>query len=199
MSPGVPGMRYREGVKRVLRLRSLSVVALAWAGATLGHVVGYLLAHPDAAARHARLAATGHGSFGLLAAAAAAAGVGALAVLALRRDGRMGSGSLVLRLVPLQTAILCAGEVVERGMDPGAAFRDPAVLLALAVQAVVAGAAALLVRAAHLAVDAVRARRRLPLRAPGRLPRPALVPLPAVAAPRSSSGRRRAPPLPLAA
>lgn len=176
----------------------LAVAGLAAGGMVAGHTLGYAVAEPDAALRADHLAATGHGSFGLLACVAAAAAL--LAVAAVARRAATGSGEPGPTLSPLATAQVLAFalvELVERGGSAAVAARDPAVVVGLLLQVGVAALLARLVggvaRVARLL--ARRPRRRARERAARPLPEDPL-------APRSQlllGAPRRAPPLPSAA
>jgi hypothetical protein len=182
--------------------RFFFLVPLAFAGAVAGHILGYLVSFPGANARLAALLGTGHGSFGQLAAGAVVAAAAALVALTIRARGREAIGFrwLTARLVPLQLAIFFSLEFIERGFDPEQTFDDPAVLVGLVAQVIVALGAALVARGAQEVARSIRSAGALcALRALARLPRPAR----ASSLPHSRRGRwdarRRAPPLPQAA
>ncbi|HEV8572173.1 MAG TPA: hypothetical protein VGR49_03860 [Actinomycetota bacterium] len=175
---------------------------LAFAGAVAGHALAYTASHPEIHERTAALLVTGHGSFGRLVAGAAAAGLAALVVLALRARRReaIQFSWLVARLVPLQLAIFTSLELAERGFDAQRTFGDPAVLAGLVAQVLVALGAALLARGVERVARSIRSA-SFPaiLRAPARLPRPVPAAPPSRFRWRRGDTRRRAPPLPLAA
>jgi hypothetical protein len=178
--------------------RGVIAAGTAWAGLVLGHLLAYAVAYPDDGIRQAHLAATGHGWLDLVTLSLLAV-IPAVVVLtsasALR--GRP-AGVTWSRIAALQVPAFLLIEVAERGSAIGGAFSDPAVLLGIAVQLVVAAAAALLLRAvAAIVVAAVRTRR---VRTPARTAPPPvlhhLVPPYLVHLVRS---RRRAPPVPIGA
>jgi hypothetical protein len=106
---------------------------------------------------------------------------------------------LASRLVVLQLAIFALLELTERGFEPQETFSDPAVLVGLAAQVLVALGSALLARGAQGTVQAIlggpRTRR---VRAPAvlRFITPEEIPARATLL---GPERRRAPPLPLPA
>lgn len=153
-----------------------AVATVAWSGLILGHVVAYVLAYPLEGTRHAHLLATGHGSFGLLALAGLVAVPVALVLsvahgLAGRDD--LSVRGTALRLAAVQTAGFLLLEVAERHLSVAAALSDPAVLIGVVVQIVVAVAGALLlvflVRGARSLVGRQRRTRRAPAALPPRL------------------------------
>ena len=175
------------------RGRSLAL-GLAAGGVVGGHALAYTLAYPLAAARRAHLDEIGHDGFPvLLVLGCAAAGLALVStfVRAARRDDlapRVGS------LLWLQVGLFLALELAERGFDPSAGASDPAVVVGLPVQAVLAVALAWLARGvaevAHRLTEVsapVRPRRPAPARRPGRVAEP--VPPDPIA-----FGPRRAPP-----
>jgi hypothetical protein len=134
-------------------LRAVVLFATAAAGLVGGHLLGYSFAEPDARARDALLARTGHSylSKALIVAAAAAivAGIGASVlgfVRARRRgEGPLRFGSVALPLVALQVTgflLLEAGERLLAGV-PGADLLSPVILVGLPLQALVAALGAL--------------------------------------------------------
>ncbi|MGH2682124.1 MAG: hypothetical protein ACRDIX_02700 [Actinomycetota bacterium] len=179
--------------------RLAAVMALAWAGAVTGHVLGYALSHPVAAERAAWLQSTGHGSFDIVLVVAGTAGAAAVAVAALRTSGPLTRvGGLAVRLLPLQLVMFSFVELAERSFDPEAAMADPAVLLGLVLQVATAGGLALLTRGAQQTARVLNGTRPVPrLRAPGFFtsptPRTDVPARPAFL----DAVRRRAPPLPL--
>jgi hypothetical protein len=177
--------------------RALLLGPLAFAGAVTGHVLGYLVSHPEAHERSAALLSAGHGSFGRLVTGAAAAGAAALVVLAVRAGRREAIRFrwLAARLVPLQIAIFALLELAERGFDPQRTFGDPAVFVGLAAQILVALGAALLARGVE---DVVRSFRSLALprqRAPARSPLPRRASILRARSGKRWDALRRAPPL----
>jgi hypothetical protein len=182
-------------VRRAARADPFALAGLAAGGVAAGHALGYALAQPDPALRAAHLAATGHGSFGLLACAAGVAALVAVAGVAWRAAAGSADRAPAFRHVAA-AQVLAFGllEVVERGFSPAAAARDPAVLVGLLLQVAVAGALA------HLVRGVVRAARLLAPRprTPGRRDAPRPLPDdPVVPRSRLLLGTpRRAPPLP---
>lgn len=134
-------------MRTFLRSRALLVASAAWGGVIVGHLGGYLAAFPTGPERAAHLHASGHGSFGMLAAAAAVAGLVALLCTGLRsrssgRSPRVWTAALALAAVQVPGFLVL--EVAERHFSLGAALADPAVVLGLAVQVIVACGVALL-------------------------------------------------------
>jgi hypothetical protein len=183
----------------VRRRDALIAAGTAWAGLVLGHLLAYALAYPGEAARRSHLAGTGHGWLDVVTLSLLAVVPAVLALTAIRSLSAGSRGTTWIRLAALQVPAFLLIEVAERGASFDRALTDPAVLLGLAVQVVVAAVAALLLRGFSRTVAAVAARRR-PSRAPSAT-------APAVAAPdvepphlvRLVRSRRRAPPLPIAA
>jgi hypothetical protein len=169
----------------------------AWAGLVLGHLLAYALAYPDTAGRRAHLAGTGHGWLDLVTLSLLAVVPAVLALTAIRALRGGHGGATWLRLSALQVPAFLLIEVLERGSSIDQAFADPAVLLGLVVQVVVAAVTALLLGGFARAVAAVsRLRVRRPRPTPiGRPHVPELVPPHLL---RLARTRRRAPPLPIA-
>ncbi|MBI4260457.1 MAG: hypothetical protein HY658_07810, partial [Actinobacteria bacterium] len=156
------------------RIRWLPAAGLAWGGVVLGHLVAYLLASPDPAARAAHLSATGHGGFHTLVMAVAGALPVALALVAARAVRPGGEppsrGATAIVLLSLQVPGFALVESVERG-SVALALADPVVLGGLAVQVVLALLGAVASTAFERAVGEVaRALRSVP---PRRAPSPA--------------------------
>jgi hypothetical protein len=173
----------------------------AWIGLVLGHVASYALAYPSGQTRHAHLLLTGHGWMGPALVSLAAAIPAVLAVAAARsaRIGPLILRPLATRLTGAQIAAFLLVEVAERHADLGRALSDPAVLVGVVVQALVAVALALLLSGFTRGVVAVvrrRHRARILTRLPSQPAVQLLVPHPLalLAVP-----RRRAPPLVLVA
>jgi hypothetical protein len=180
-----------------VRHRALHVAGLSLGGVVLGHCLAYLLVHPVAHDRHAALQATGHGSFGLLALTAVVAVPLTLAFVGARAwfgQGTPGTGRTALRLAAIQVPAFAAVEIVERGSSPAAAFGDPVVAVGLALQVVLAVAAAVLVSLFVRAVRRAAAGRAIPETDPPVHPRP-ITHDDAAPAWRLGRGRRRAPPV----
>jgi hypothetical protein len=149
-------------------LRAVVLFATALVGLVGGHLLGYLFAIPDAGARDALLARTGHSylSKALIVASAAAIVAGATAsVLGAARARQPGRGPLsyrnvALHLVALQLVGFLLLEVAERLLAgaPGADLLSPVLIVGLPLQAVVAAVGALvLVLVARTAAAVVRA------------------------------------------
>jgi len=171
------------------------VGGLAAGGVAVGHVLGYALAQPDPELRAAHLAATGHGSFGLLACVAGVAALVAVAGVAWRAaTGRDHRGPALGRLAAIQPLAFALVELAERGFSVPAAVRDPSVLVGLVLQVVVAAALAHLVRGVVRAAGLLARRPPPPARrdAPRPLPNDPVVPRPRLLL----GAPRRAPPLP---
>jgi hypothetical protein len=183
------------------RLRT-PLVGIALGGMVTGHALGYLAALPVGAVRAAHLAATGHGSFPLLALVALLAAGASLVAVGIRslREARAPSvAATAVQLAGLQAALFLMLELAERGFDAERLLSDPCVRLGVVAQLLVALASAFLIRLLVRAVHAVAARpRALRSRAEGFLPAHASEP--GGPPPAHLRGRRRrAPPLPLAA
>jgi hypothetical protein len=108
---------------------ALLLLGTAWAGAVAGHTLTYLLTVPQAAARDALLASTGHNYWAAAVAVALVLGlVSATAVVVrqfrggLRGERTMGADGvprLARRLAALQISIFLVQEILER-LDVGA-------------------------------------------------------------------------------
>jgi hypothetical protein len=121
--------------------RVVAVAGLAWGGTIMGHLLSYLLAYPEGPARTGHLAATGHGSFRvavLTAVAALAIGAGLTVLRALRPRSSFVLRQLALTLAAIQLPGFAFLETAERGFDAAAAVGDPAVLVGLVLQPVLA-------------------------------------------------------------
>ncbi len=168
----------------------------AWAGLVIGHLLAYALAYPEEGTRRAHLAATGHGWLDIVSLSLLAV---IPAVLLLTTEGAIRRRPAVTgwsRLAALQVPAFLLIELAERGSAIGGAFTDPAVLLGLVLQLVVAGVAALLLRGFSVLVAAVAR----PRQARERAERARFPALPQIASPhlvRLVRSRRRAPPLPI--
>lgn len=179
------------------RLRGSQLAGIASAGVVVGHCLAYLLAYPPAAARTAHLSSTGHGSFDRLLPIAA---VGALlATILLARRALAGgdappAAATAARLAAIQLPAFALLEIAERGSSWTAAATDPAVVVGLMLQVLLAIGSALLVAPFVRVVRRIagrRARRPDPVRAllPSRTRRLT------GRAPHLARARRRAPPL----
>jgi hypothetical protein len=158
----------------------MAVAGLAWGGTILGHLSAYVLAFPGHGARGSHLAATGHGSFRtvmLTAAAAVAVAVGITVLRALRPGPIFAVPRLAVTLAAIQVPAFILLEMAERGFDPAAAATDPAVLIGLVMQLVVAMLLSLAVMGLAHSVRAMVASVGLHGRSPStpRPPRPALL------------------------
>jgi hypothetical protein len=134
---------------------ALLLLGTAWAGAVAGHTLTYLLTVPQAAARDALLASTGHNYWAAAVAVALVLGlVSAIAVIVRqfrggfrgeRTMGADGVPGLARQLAALQISIFLIQEVLER-LDVGAplgGFRTARILLVgVLVQALIAAALA---------------------------------------------------------
>lgn len=158
----------------------LPLLVTAWTGVVLGHLLAYAAVHPDPVARHRHLLATGHGSFDVLVHSLALALPAALLLTALRavlRPGPIGTAGgarrLLAGLASVQVPLFVLLECLERGFSPAAALSDPAVLLGVVAQLLVAvGSTALLVGLGRTVARAVAASTK------PRRPEPAQAPLP---------------------
>jgi hypothetical protein len=183
----------------VRRRDGLIAAGTAWAGLVLGHLLAYALAYPGEASRRAHLAGTGHGWLDVVTLSLMAVVPAVLALTAIRslRDGSR--RTTWVRLASLQVPAFLLIEVAERGASFDRALTDPAVLLGLVVQVLVAAVAALLLRGFSRAVAAAAARvrsRRAPAPTGRGYTDPDLAPPHLL---RLVRARRRAPPLPIAA
>lgn len=133
----------------VAKLRLLGVGGLAWMGIVLGHVLAYLLAYPEDGARSAKLAATGHDGFSLPVVSALAVLPAVLALVSGRRfrGHRSSLKPTALWLAAIQVPAFVGMESIERAWADGHTLLDPAILLGLLVQLLVAAVAAVLVGA----------------------------------------------------
>ncbi|HET6771595.1 MAG TPA: hypothetical protein VFH75_08145 [Actinomycetota bacterium] len=148
------------------RVRLLAIGGLAWSGVVLGHLLAYVLAHPAEAERSARLASSGHDSFPLLLISALAgipAVLSLLAVRVIRGDRSPALLSIAICLAAIQVPTFLAMEFFERGMSLEQMLLEPAVVMGLAIQVLVALISSLLVRTFVRAVGALITRgSRLP-------------------------------------
>jgi hypothetical protein len=134
---------------------ALLLLGTAWAGAVAGHTLTYLLTVPQAAARDALLASTGHNYWAAAVAVALVLGlVSATAVIVrqfrggLRGERTMGADGvprLARRLAALQISIFLIQEVLERldvGAPIGGVRTGRLLLVGVCVQALIATALA---------------------------------------------------------
>lgn len=161
----------------VIRIRVLVIGGLAWSGVVLGHLCAYLLAYPAEAERATRLADTGHGSFPLLLISALAtipAFLSLLAVRVIRGDRTPPLLSTAVFLAAIQVPAFLAMEFFERGLSLEEMVLEPAVLVGLVIQVLVAVISAVLVKTFARAVVALTSRLwALPRQAPAKLLAPA--------------------------
>lgn len=184
-------------VRPVRRPGLLLTVAIAWTGVVGGHLVAYLLTYPSGGFRHVHLAVTGHSWLGFATASVLAmipVILLAAGVHSLRASTGWSGRALSLRLAAIQVPAFLLIEIVEREWSLGRAVSDPAVLVGLILQPLVAVFAAWILELLGRAVRGIAALLRPRPDTPRYLPRPGLrldpprrwVFLPA---------RRRAPPL----
>lgn len=144
----------------------LWLTALAFGGLLAGHFLGYAAAAPDAHAREELLAATGHGSHGLVVSVGVSAALAALIGLVVSQVRARGEVSrrraplltVGFALWVLQSAGFTALELFERGgFSHGLEHlaQEPAFLLGLAAQVFVALIAAALVWLVGATVEAI--------------------------------------------
>jgi hypothetical protein len=166
-------------------------LAAALSGAVAGHTLTYLLAVPQAGARDALLASTGHSYWSAAVAVALVLGLSSAIAVAVRhvRGGLRGSstmsaygvGRLAVRLAAMQVGIFLIQETLERyeaGAPLTGIHTERLLLVGILVQALVAGALALalffLAAAAAAAGRALRSPLTLPASRPTALALPML-------------------------
>jgi hypothetical protein len=183
----------------VSRLRIVVIAGLAWSGMVLGHLLAYRLVYPAAHERVGHLLVTGHGGLPLWAVCAIACAPAVLmTTAALVICGRGVAGPTALWLAAIQLPSFGLMELAERGFALDALLRDPAFLVGVALQAVIAVLVFTLMRVVTRAIRLLVERRW------GRLAVPSVLPLPDESSrparrPAFLSWRRlRAPPLPAA-
>jgi hypothetical protein len=155
----------------------LPLAGAAVAGAAVSHTLIYLVEVPDAGARDAVLAATGHAYWSVAVAAAVVLGLVAVGSVAARRflHGLRRAGAppspepvdrLALRLALYQSAIFVVQEGVERlaagGSSGGLAAGTDLLLTGIAVQVLVALGIAVLLAGLGRAAEAVGRALRVP-------------------------------------
>jgi hypothetical protein len=153
----------------------LPLAGAAVAGAAVSHTLIYLVEVPDAGARDAVLAATGHAYWSVAVAAAVVLGLVAVGSVAARRflHGLRRAGPspepvdrLALRLALYQSAIFVVQEGVERlaagGSSGGLAAGTDLLLTGIAVQVLVALGIAVLLAGLGRAAEAVGRALRVP-------------------------------------
>jgi hypothetical protein len=174
--------------------RTPTRIPLAVGGIVAGHALAYALAYPIDAVRDAHLDRTGHDGFPVLLLAGLLGAGAAIIWLGVRSVRSSTDSPGTTSLLALQVPAFALLELVERGLDVAAFGRDPAVMLGVLLQVLLAFGIAALARAAvivgrHLSRSGPR---------PGRTPRP-VVP-PRHAEPTTPDplvfGLRRAPPAP---
>ena len=153
---------------------ALLLLGTAWAGAVAGHTLTYLLTVPQAAARDALLASTGHSYWAAAVAVALPLGLTSAAGVALRhfRGGLRGEETmgtdgvrrLTSQLAALQVSIFLLQEILERyeaGAPLGGLRTDRLLLAGTLVQILIAAALAIaLFFLARVSAAAGRAFRR---------------------------------------
>jgi hypothetical protein len=150
----VPPLRWKvRTIDEMFGRRSIRpsvVLGLALGGVLLGHTLAYRIILPDAHARALELARSGHGYLAGANAVGLVASIVALSVLFLGRLLRSedaATWSIVWRLVAFQMAAFASMEILERvASGSGAGRLLPVLAIGLPVQALVAGAIALIAR-----------------------------------------------------
>jgi hypothetical protein len=158
-----------------------ALAGVAATGMLVGHLLTYLVVRPDAHAREILLSHTGHGSFSTMLEAAILLAIAGCASLLVRVAGGrrrpgdptavMGFGGVVGRLALLQCGAFAAMEVVERlasGAPVSGVLAGHLLFVGLAIQVLVAGLGALVLRwltraAEWIGVRLRRPRRRVPV------------------------------------
>jgi hypothetical protein len=178
---------------------------LASAGVVAAHQLAYVVAAPDAHERAELLRAGGHGHWSSV--VAVAMGLLALGLMAFLRRGLQEAPSssaavalrsgVAVRLALLQGTGFVALEALERfgtGAGPARLWEEPAVLIGVALQVLIALATAAVVALLGRAVARWVARRAVPARIALRPARPVLGFVAVPAAALSGSGALRGPP-----
>ena len=160
---------------------ALLLLGAAWAGAVAGHTLTYLVTVPQAAARDALLASTGHNYWAAAVSVALVLGLASAAGVVVRqfRGGFAASAPwarwrprLAARLAVLQVAIFLLQETLERlevGAPLGGAQTGRLLVVGVLVQTLVAAALAVaLFLLARVSAAAGRALRRPFAPAPSR-------------------------------
>jgi hypothetical protein len=146
-----------------------TVLALALGGVLAGHTLTYRVLLPDAHARAFELARTGHGYLSGANAIGIVVAVAALALVFLaniRTNTSRGPDGIVRRLAAFQVATFLAIEIMERLVSGSGVHGLPTLLLVgLPVQAAIAVALGVLVRALVRAARALTGSPRTPVTA----------------------------------
>jgi hypothetical protein len=132
------------------RFRWLALGGLAWVGIVAGHVLSYVLTYSDPIDRTAHLAVSGHHSFPIQVASGLAivpAILVLLAVRAVRGPAAPPPGRMTVRLAAIQVPAFLVMELWERAWSLDSFSSEPAILLGIVIQVLVAGASAMLCRA----------------------------------------------------
>jgi hypothetical protein len=167
-------LRPKVAFRGVSRLRLLAVGGLAWAGMVAGHLLAYAIVYPRPHHRMEHLVATGHGTLPLHAICALSCAPAVLAVVALLRlRGRTTPRPTARWLAAIQILGFVLVESIERGSSAGSILGEPAFLLGLVLQVVIALVAAGLVRVVTRAVSMLVARPEPNGKAPQRISSPA--------------------------
>jgi hypothetical protein len=140
-------------------VRPSLLLGLALGGVLVGHTLTYRLLLPDAHARAAELARSGHGYLAGADAVGVVVAISALAVLflgGLLRSNVATTSNILARLISFQVAAFTAMELLERAASgSGSAKLVPVLLVGLPVQALVATVIALVARAASTAAERI--------------------------------------------
>jgi hypothetical protein len=164
------------------RIRGLAIGGLAWSGVVLGHLAAYLVSYPIEAERSSLLANTGHGSFNLLFVSGLAAIPAILTLLmvrVIRGDRPPAVVSTATCLAAIQLPAFLTMELFERGMSLRETLLEPALVVGLVVQVLVAFVSAILVRAFfRVAAIMTSGQRKLSKPAPPKLVEPLTQALP---------------------
>src|SRR5262245_25206384 len=128
--------------------RPLASLPLALGGIVAGHAIAYALAYPIRAVRDAHLEQTGHDGFPVLLLAGLLGSGAAILWLGIRSIRHAPASPSAGALLGLQVPAFAFLELAERGFDAAAFARDPAVILGVLLQVVLAVAIAALARGA---------------------------------------------------
>ena len=178
----------------------LAVGGLAWVGMVTGHLLAYAVVYPRPSHRMEHLLATGHGTLPFHAICALSCAPAVLAVVGLLRlRGRAAPRPTALWLAAMQILGFALVESIERGSSAGSLLGEPAFLLGLVLQVVIALLAAALIRVVARAVSMLLVRPEANEKAPQRIPSPAHGAARANPFTFLVCSPRRAPPVPVAA